>query len=190
MMGTFSKLALVIKAKIRDLLDNMENPEENLEASWQKQLEILHQLQDSLYKIRTSRKMLEGKMARILYDLKKARRQTNPAGNVDTENALSRLKNLEKEIEQLKSKEKDIASMQRKLQREIESFRNYKELLKAKYSAAATIAEACETASGIAAGLKDARQAMSKLNDTVLQLEASAAAIDELARDDILQNTK
>lgn len=181
-MSTFSRIALIAKAKIKNLLNNMENPEENLEAAWQKQMELLYKLKDSLHGIRTSRQLLEGRAARILYNLKRNGTPGFPH-SFNTEDALRKLKSLEKQIKELKAKEKQLDSLRSELENHSRRFCKHKEILRTRYCAARAVLQAKETTCTSTKTSQEIKHSLEKLNDSVLYLEAKAAAIDELVRD-------
>jgi len=170
-MYNFSKLTSIIRSKI----EKLEDPEDNLEAAWQQQLDVLHKLKASLGSIRTTRLYMEGQWAKLTYETRTANRQHHEP----------KLINLETEIKKLKLKEKHLDYHYRELETHIEDYRIQKDLLKARYAAAQTVAKRQKAALDKDDENLKAKQSMRKLGETVLQLEAKAAAIDELVKDQI-----
>jgi len=168
-MHNFSKLTSIIRSK----LEKLEDPEDSLEAAWQKQLDVLHKLKASLGSMRTTRLYMEGQWAKLTYETRTAKQQ----------HQTPKLKNLEMEIEELKSKEKHLDYLYRELKTQIEDYRMQKDLLKARYAAAQTMAKNQKAVLGKDNENLRAKQSMNELVETVLQLEAKAAAIDELVKD-------
>jgi len=160
----------------------MEDPEENLEAAWQKQLDLLNRLKGSLYKIRTTRLYMEGQLARVTYNAKQAYQMDSQSTSLpEIEN--NKIRNLKRDIDELISREKYLDSIQRELEARIKEYRIQRDILKKRYSAARLLTEKKKNKMGATGDALKAKHNLEKLKETVLELEAGAAAIDELVKD-------
>jgi phage shock protein A len=162
----------------------MEDPEENVEAAWQKQLELLQRLKGSLYKIRTTRLYMEGQLTRITYEKKQAKQRDNQSIYLQNK----KIRNLQRDIEELKSKENYLNSIQRELETRIEEYRIKRDILKKRYSAVKLLEGKKKSKLDTNGDALKAKHHLEKLNETVLELEAGAAAIDELVKDGFFDN--
>ena len=63
-MSIFQRIATIFGAKANKALDKAENPNETLDYSYQKQLELLQKVRRGVADVATSRKRLELQIAR------------------------------------------------------------------------------------------------------------------------------
>jgi phage shock protein A len=123
-------------------------------------------------------------------------RQALAAGREDlAREALTRKAALQGTIDGLKQQEQQLADQQDKLvqgeqalQAKIEAFRSQKEVIKAQYSAAEAQVKIGEAATGIGEHMADIGLAVQRAQDKTQQLQARAAAVDELTTSGALED--
>src|SRR5919205_1808455 len=97
MPGLSGRLSTVVKAKISKMLDRAENPEETLEYSYQKQIELLQNVKKGLADVVTSKKRLQlqsQKLEQQVVKLDTQARQALSSGNEELARAALERKNL------------------------------------------------------------------------------------------------
>ena len=190
-MGLLSRVSTVFKAKVNTVLDQIEDPRETLDYSYQKQLELLQKVKRSLADVATSRKMLELQKARLEGELAKLDGEARSALGLGREDlarsALERksalqaqLDSLGQQIDQLKDEEDKMVTGEKRLMAKIESFRSQKEVIKAQFSSAEAQVKIGEAATGISEELADVGMAVERAQDKTQRMKARASAIDDL----------
>src|SRR5216684_7346703 len=105
MAGLMSRAALVIKAKFSKLLDRAENPNETLDYSYEKQLELLQNVKRGVADVVTAKKRLElqtTQLERNVVKLETQARQALGAGREDlARQALERKSGLQQQLQDL-----------------------------------------------------------------------------------------
>jgi phage shock protein A len=82
--------------------------------------------------------------------------------------------------QQLEAQQQKLVEGEKTLTTRIESFRTQKEVIKAQYSAAEAQVKIGEAATGIGKNMEDVGLAVQRAKDKTEQLQARAAAVDEL----------
>ncbi|HEY6537666.1 MAG TPA: PspA/IM30 family protein [Candidatus Dormibacteraeota bacterium] len=177
--------------RITRLLNRAENPVDALDLSYQKQLQALQQVRRGVAEVVTSEKRLELQAAQLRQNQDRLQSQARLAveqGRDDLARlALSRsqaadtqLTSLDQQVTQLKDQEQKLQITAQKLQARVEAFRTQKDTLKAQYSAAKASARIGETVTGISTEMTDVNLMLDRAQDKTAQMQARAAAIDEL----------
>ncbi|HUY08276.1 MAG TPA: PspA/IM30 family protein [Candidatus Dormibacteraeota bacterium] len=177
--------------KITRLLNRAENPVEALDLAYQKQLEALQQVRRGVAEVVTSEKRLEMQATQLRQSQVKLQGQAKLAveqGRDDLARlALTRsqaadvqLQSLDQQVQQLKDQEQKLQLTAQRLQTRVEGFRTQKDTLKAQYSAAQASARIGETVTGISSDMTDVNLMLERAQDKTSQMQARAAAIDEL----------
>jgi phage shock protein A len=193
MAGLMSRAATIIKAKISALLNRAENPSETLDYSYEKQLESLQNVKRGVADVVTSKKRLQLQTQQLEQNVVKLdtqARQAVAAGREDlARQALERksgvqqqLQQLDAQVQQLEQQQEKLVANQQQLQSRIEQFRSQKEVIKAQYSAAEAQVRIGEASTGIGRQLEDTGLAIERAKDKTEQMQARAAAIDELVQ--------
>src|SRR5918911_671348 len=115
-MGLMNRISTVISQKVSTLVDRFENPQEALDYSYTKQLEMLNKLRRSLAEIITSRKRLEMQKSRLWDNIRLLDEQARRALEGDREDLarlalerknanLSQMQGLDKQIAEMKEEE-------------------------------------------------------------------------------------
>jgi phage shock protein A len=82
--------------------------------------------------------------------------------------------------QQLEAQQQKLVEGEKTLSAKVESFRTQKEVIKAQYSAAEAQVKIGEAATGIGTNMADVGMAIERAKDKTAQLQARAAAVDEL----------
>ncbi|BAS28560.1 PspA/IM30 family protein [Limnochorda pilosa] len=199
-MGVLSRMSTVFKAKVNKMLDRAENPEETLDYSYQKQLELLQQVKRGVVEVVGQKKRLELQAVRLREQNQRLEQQAKDALKLGKEDlaveALRRKQQAELQLQDLETQIKSLESEQEKLERneqrlrsKVESFRTQKELIKAQYSAASAQVKIGEAATGLSEELADVNMAVERAQRKTQDMQSRAAAIDELVEKGTLQES-
>ncbi len=191
MAGLMSRASLVVKAKLSKLLDRAENPNETLDYSYEKQLELLQNVKRGVADVVTAKKRLELQSQKLEQDVVKLDTQARQAlaqGREDlARQALERksavqtqLQSLDQQLQQLEAQQEKLVASERQLSAKVEAFRTQKETIKAQYSAAEAQVRIGEAATGIGEQMADTGLAIQRAKDKTEQMQARAAAVEEL----------
>src|SRR6266403_4714233 len=190
-MGLLGRAGEIIRAKFSALLNRAENPQETLDYSYEKQLESLQNVKRGVADVVTAKKRLELQTQQLeqnVVTLDTQARQALAAGREDlARQALERksgiqqqLQDLDTQVKQLADQQEKLVANEKQLQARIEQFRGQKEVIKAQYSAAEAQVRIGEAATGIGSSMADVGAAVERAKDKTAQLQARAAAVDEL----------
>lgn len=190
-MGLMKRLSMLFRAKASKALDRAEDPRETLDYSYERQLEMLRDVQRGVADVATSRKRVELQAQQLEQKATKLQdqaRQAVEAGREDlAREALSRraavgpqLDGLRTQHEQLQAEEAKLTQASQRLQAKVDAFRTRKETIKATYTAAEAQTKIGEAVSGISEEMGDVGLAMQRAEDKTLQMQSRAGAIDEL----------
>jgi phage shock protein A len=199
MAGLMSRASLVVKAKLSKVLDKAEDPAETLDYSYEKQLELLQNVKRGVADVVTAKKRLqmqEEQLQQSLVTLEQQARQALGAGREDlARQALERksgiqlqLRELDAQAEQLEQQQEKLVANEKALQAKIEAFRSQKEVIKAQYSAAEASVRINEAATGIGEQMADTGLAIQRAKEKTQQMQARAAAVDELVASGALED--
>ncbi|MGH4015883.1 MAG: PspA/IM30 family protein [Pseudonocardiaceae bacterium] len=190
-MSLMKRLSMLFQAKASKILDRAEDPRETLDYSYERQLEMLRDVQRGVADVATSRKRVElqaHELQQKVTKLQNQARQAVEAGREDlAREALSRraaigpqLDDLRTQHEQLQAEEAKLTQAAQRLQAKVDAFRTRKETIKATYTAAEAQTRIGEAVSGISEEMGDVGLAMQRAEDKTLQMRSRAGAIDEL----------
>ncbi len=193
MAGLMSRTATIIKAKWSALLNRAENPSETLDYSYEKQLESLQNVKRGIADVVTAKKRLQIQTQQLEQNVVKLDTQARQAvagGREDlARQALERksgiqqqLQQLDTQVQQLEQQQEKLVANEQQLQAKIEQFRSQKEVIKAQYSAAEAQVRIGEAATGIGRQMEDTGLAIERAKDKTEQMQARAAALDELVQ--------
>jgi phage shock protein A len=199
MAGLMSRTSQIAQAKFSKLLDRAEDPGETLDYSYEQQLQQLQNVKRGIADVTTAKKRLEMEDSATQQQLTKLddqARQALAAGREDlAREALTRKAALQGELDGIKQQEQQLADQEQKLiggeqalQTKIEAFRSQKEVIKAQYSAAEAQVKIGEAATGIGEHMADVGLAIQRAQDKTQQMQARAAAVDELTSSGALED--
>src|SRR5215217_1868684 len=199
MAGLMARLSMVIKSKFSKLLDRAEDPGETLDYSYERQIQLLQNVKRGIADVATARKRIELQTTQLeqsVVKLETQARQALAAGREDlARQALERksaiqqqLQGLDTQLEGLQAQQDKLVSSEKQLSAKVEAFRSQKEVIKAQYSAAEAQVRIGEAASGIGEQMADTGLAIQRAKDKTEQMQARAAAVDELVESGTLED--
>ena len=191
MPGLTGRAMTILKAKISSLLNRAENPSETLDYSYEEQLRQLQNVKRGIADVATAKKRLELQYTSMQQQVEKLDGQARDAVKANREDlareALTRkaaihgqLDSIMQQGQQLEAQQQKLVEGEKTLSSRIESFRTQKEVIKAQYSAAEAQVKIGEAATGIGRNMEDVGLAVQRAKDKTEQLQARAAAVDEL----------
>jgi phage shock protein A len=194
-----NRASTVVKAKISKLLDRAEDPGETLDYSYEKQLELLQNVKRGVADVVTAKKRLELQTTQLEQSVVKLdgqARQALQAGREDlAREALQRkavaqeqLQGLDQQVQGLQAQQDKLIASEKQLATRVEAFRSQKEVTKAQYSAAEAQVRIGEAATGIGEQMADTGLAIQRAKDKTEQMQARAAAVDELVASGSLED--
>src|SRR5207248_1565727 len=136
------------------------------------------------------------KLEQNVVTLEQQARQAIGAGREDlARQALERksavqqqLVDLDQQVKGLEQQQEKLIASEKTLQTKIEAFRSQKEVIKAQYSAAEASVRIGEAATGIGEQMADTGLAIQRAKDKTEQMQARAAAVDELVDSGALED--
>jgi len=198
-MGLMKRFFLIVKAKVSKLLDHAENPNETLDYSYEKQLELLQQVRRGVADVVTSKKRVElqaEKLEASVAKLDNQARQAVQAGREDLARiALERKKGVQAQLQsldaqriQLEGEQEKLVAAEQRLTAKVEAFRTQKETIKAQYTAAEAQVKINEAFSGISEEMADVGLSVQRAEDKTEQMRARAGALDELLESGVFED--
>jgi phage shock protein A len=184
-----NRISTVISQKTNTLLDRFEKPQEALDYSYVKQVEMLNKLRRSLAEIITSRKRLEMQKSRLWENIRLLDAQAARALESDRErkNAnLMQTQSLDKQIAEMKEEERNMQEAEKRMSIKVEEFKARKEIIKAQYSAAEAQVKIKESVTGISEEMTDVGMAMNKAEEKTERMRAKSQALDEMINSGVL----
>lgn len=190
-MSMFGRMNTIFQSKMSKVLDKAENPNETLDYSYEKQLELLQNVRRGLADMVTSKRRLVMQHDKLRAELSKLDAQAQQALQQNREDiarlALQRkvgveqqVSGLDAQIQQLEVQQQKLTDAERRLQTKIETFRTTKETIKATYTASQAQVRISEAATGISEEMADVGLAIQRAQDKTEQMQARAAALDDL----------
>jgi phage shock protein A len=199
MPGLTGRALTILKAKFSKLLDRAENPSETLDYSYEEQLRQLQNVKRGIADVATAKKRLELQYTSMQQQVEKLDGQARDAVKANREDlareALTRKATIQGQLDgimqqgqQLEAQQAKLVEGEQTLSTRIESFRSQKEVIKAQYSAAEAQVKIGEAATGISDHMADVGLAVERAKDKTQQLQARAAAVEELTDAGTLQD--
>jgi len=186
-----NRLWFIIKSKFAKAVDKAEDPRDTLDYSYGQQLTLLQQVKVGTAEVVTAKKRVEitaNKRREQLVALEIQARQAIAADREDLARvALARkaevqqeLRTLDAQVEELDGQQRTLVEREKELRDRIERFRSEKEVIKAQYTTAEAMVQVGEATTGLGQGLSEAGRAIERARDKTEQMQARAAAVDEL----------
>lgn len=185
------RLWSLLTAKLSKGLDRAEDPRETLDYAYRQQVSLLQEVKRGVAGVVTAKKRVEitaDKRRERLVTLESQARAALAADREDLARvALARkaeiqaeLRTLDAQVSELEGQQQTLVQRERELRERIERFRSEKEMIKAQYSSAEAMVQIGEATTGLGKGLSDAGRAIERVRDRTEQMQARAAALDEL----------
>ena len=198
-MGLLNRMSTVVRAKMNTVMDRVEDPNETLDYSYQKQLELLQNVKRGVAEVTTSKKRLELQKAKLAQKMDQLDSQAREAIKSDREDlarqALERksalsvqAQSLDQQIADLGQEQAKLEATERRLSAKVESFRVKKETIKAQYSAAEAQVKVTESLTGISEEMADVGLSVQRSEDKIETMKARSLALDELVEKGTLED--
>ncbi len=190
-MSMFGRMNTIFQAKMSKVLDKAEDPNETLDYSYEKQLQLLQNVRRGLADLVTSKRRLQMQHDKLQSDMAHLDGQAQQALQQNREDlarlALQRkvslqeqLSTIDAQVQQLEGQQQKLSDAEQRLQTKIETFRTTKETIKAQYTASQAQVKISEAATGISEEMADVGLAVQRAQDKTEQMQARASALDEL----------
>ncbi|MGR2752098.1 PspA/IM30 family protein [Agromyces arachidis] len=190
-MSNSSRMRDIFRSKTSRALDRIEDPREMLDDSYDQQVKLLQQVRQALAEVATAKKRIDLQGQELGARYAKLGSQAQEALHGGREDlaraALERRALIERQVAALQQqyagmqKQTDqLEERERHLSEQIAAFRIEKETIKATYTASQAQVRANEAVAGIGASIDDVGTSLDRARDRVAQMQARAAATDEL----------
>jgi phage shock protein A len=198
-MSISRRIATLFRVKANKALDRAEDPREVLDYSYEQQLEMVQKVRRGVADVTTSRKRVELQLTQLQLSAGKLQDQAQQALGAGREDlarealirraaVTSQISDLRGQLASLQAEEEKLTLAAERLQAKVAAFRTRKETLKAAYTAAEAETNVGEAVSGISEEMGDVGMAMQRAQDKTEQMQARAAALDELLASGALQD--
>ena len=198
-MSLFQRAHDIVAAKANKALDAAENPNEMLDYSYEQMLDHITQVRRALVDITASKKQLELQEQQLQHSVDHLNDQAKAAlaqGREDlAREALSRKATAQQQIDEMEPQHQQLNDEEQKmeqtlstLQQRVNDFRSKKEVMKAQYTAASAMTSVNEEAAGISKSFSDSGAALQRAQDKIANMQARAAATDELLQSGVLED--
>jgi phage shock protein A len=198
-MTLFQRAHDIVAAKTNKALDAAEKPDEMLDYSYEQMLDQITQVRRGLVAIAASRKQIELQEQQLQDTASHLQDQAKAAlaqGNEAlAREALSRKAAAQAQIDGMEAQHQQLAEQEQKLeqtlaalQKRVNEFRSQKEVLKAQYTAAQAESSVNESVTGISTTFGDSGAALQRAQDKIANMQARAAATDELIQSGVLED--
>jgi len=189
----------VIKSKWNSMLNRAENPNETLDYSYEKQLELLQNVKRGVADVVTAKKRLQLQQGKLETSVPKLESQAREALSANREDlarmalerktaAQAQLQDLDRQVGELEQQQAKLESNEKALSARVESFRSQKEVMKAQYSAAEASVRIGEASTGIGDQMADTGAAIERARNKTEEMQARASAMDELIASGTLED--
>lgn len=190
-MSLISRLRTIFRIKATRAVDRLEDPREALDDSYDQQVRMLQQVRHGLAEVATGKKRIElqGQEMGVRYQrLTTQAQEALSQGREDlARTALERRFLLERQVATVRDQHAALLQQQtqlqeneRRLAERVATFRTEKETIKATYTASEAQVRANEAAAGLGSYMSDVGANLNRAKDRVAQMQARAAATDEL----------
>lgn len=198
-MTVFSRVADILQAKTHKLLDQLEDPNETLDLSYEKMITGLQQTKLHLADVVAQQKSLERQIEAAQQEAAKAEddaRLALQAGREDLakaalahkHSALEKLQSLQEAHAAVLPQAEKLIATEKKLEDRIEKFRLQKEVMKTSYTAAAAQVKVTQAMSGVGSSFNNVGDALRRAEDKVSGMRAKADAMESLTESGVLSD--
>lgn len=194
------RISAIFQAKANRALDNLEDPREMLDLSYDKQVTMLRDVKRGIVEVTAARRRLELQAEELRSQLPKFDGQAMQALKVGREDlarvALERkaatqaqVDGFDAQVAQLKTEQDQLIVAEQRLQAKVEAFRTKKEVMKAQYTAAKATVRVGEAVTGLSEEMTDMGYAIQRAEDKTAQLKSRGSAIHELIESGVLDDS-
>ena len=190
-MSNTSRMRTIFRSKTSKALDKVEDPRETLDDSYDQQVKLLQQVRQAVAEVATAKKRIElqgQEMGARYQRLGAQAREALAQGREDLARAAlerralleGQVGNLQQQFAAMERQSSQLQDRERILSEQVAAFRIEKETIKATYTASEAQVKANEAVAGISATITDVGTSLDRARDRVAQMQARAAATDEL----------
>jgi phage shock protein A len=190
-LGLIDRFSNIFKAKANKAVDKLEQPDEMLDYSFEKQGELMNKLRQGIVQVVTAKKQLEMQKAKLSANISTLDEQARKAikSNRDdlARSALERkntllveVDKLDKQITGMQAEQARLEDTERRLSAKVQEFKTKKEIIKAQYSSAEAQIKIKEGVTGISEEMSDIGMALSRAEEKTDKLRAKSQALDEM----------
>ncbi|WP_395244236.1 PspA/IM30 family protein [Agromyces sp. MMS24-K17] len=185
------RVRTIFRAKTSKALDKIEDPRETLDDSYDQQVKLLQQVRRAVAEVATAKKRIELQGEEMGARYQRLGAQAGEAlaqGREDLARAAlerramleGQVANLQQQYASLDRQTAQLQDRERRLTDQVAAFRIEKETIKATYTASEAQVKANEAVSGLSSSIEDIGSSLDRARDRVAQMQARAAATDEL----------
>jgi phage shock protein A len=196
-MGLIDRFSTIFKSKANTLAEKLENPNETLDYSFEKQNELIVNLRRQIVQVVAAKKQLEMQKAKLTASITTLEQQAKSALNSNREDLarlalerknsiISQGQNLDKQIADIQSEQMKLENTERRLSAKIDEFKSRKEIIKAQYSSAEAQVKIKESVTGISEEMSDVGMALGRAEEKTERMKAKAQALDEMTESGML----
>ena len=194
-----SRASLVVKAKLSKAIEQAEDPNETLDYSYERQLELVRNVKQGIADVVTAKKRLQLQTSQLEQSIPTLEEQARQALAQNREDlarealqrktlAQQQLQDLDTQVKQLEAQQDKLVVSEKQLAAKVSAFRTQKEVIKAQYSAAEAQVRIGEATTGIGEQMADTGLAIQRAKDKTEQMQARAGAMDELVSSGALED--
>jgi len=196
-MGILSRTSYVIRSKINAVLNRAEDPNETLDYSYERLRDRLQDVETGLADLTAQKKRLEVQRERLAQNVEKHDDQAWEAVKQGRDDLARRalekkrtkrdqLAEIDDQVADLEATQRDLEEQRDGLETKVQEFRTKKETMKARHEAAKTKTQVSEALTGLSDD--DVPRAIERAEDQTEEVEARAAAMDELGDRGVLED--
>jgi phage shock protein A len=198
-MSILGRVADLLQAKTHSLLNKLEDPNEQLDLSYEKMISGLQETKQHLAEVVTEQKLLERQMDQAKQEADQAQDNAKLAVQSSREDlarealvkrqaAQEKLQSLGKAHDNISAQVEKLIGYQKTLESRIEQFRTQKEVMKSSYAAAQAQVKVTESLTGVGDHLSHVGDTMRRAEDKVAGAQAKADAMDGLLKAGVLHD--
>ena len=195
-MGIVSRLSYAVRSKLHGLVRSAEDPTETLDYSYERLRDHLRDVEKGLADLTAQKKRLEVQRERLAQNVEKHDDQAWEAVKQGRDDLARRalekkrtkrdqVAELDDQVADLEQTQRDLEAKKDELETKVEEFRTRKETMKARHEAAKTQTQISEAVTGV--GDDGVTRAIERAKDQTEEMEARAAAMDELSDRGVLE---
>jgi phage shock protein A len=196
-MGIVSRISYAVRSRLHALVSSTEDPAQTLDYSYERLRDQLQSVETGLADLTAQKKRLEVQRERLAQNVEKHDDQAWEAVKQGRDDLARRalekkrakrdqVAELDDQIVDLEQTQRDLESQKEALEQKVEEFRTKKETMKARHEAAEAQNRVSEAISGL--GDDDVARAIERAKDQTEEMEARAAAMDELSDRGVLDD--
>jgi phage shock protein A len=196
-LGITNRFSTLLKQKLNTLLNKYEDPKEDLDYSYTRQVETLTRLRKNIAEVVTAKRRLEIQKMKLWDNVRISDEQARRAIESNREDlaklALERkntnllqAQGLDRQITEIETEQQNLEDTGRRLSTKVEEFKSKKEVIKAQFSAVEAQVRIKENITGISEEMADVGMAMSRAEDKTEKMKAKAQALEEMIDSGVL----